>query len=284
MIPKTIHQIWFQGEDQMPEHLKMYHKSWVDNNPDYHIKVWDEVQIKKLIDSYPDAEVRNMYYGYPHMIQKIDLAKYVILYKYGGIYIDMDVKNLQRIDQSFFEHYDLIVSKMPESILFKSLLSLGGTSMFVDIINNGIIMTRMEHPVILDTINEAKKNNDSIYKNINKTLYVYVTTGPLCLTNAVYKNPSSKVKIINQSYFEGCDVFEVENKTCQPPENALGIHLYENKWVSSSENSIKRFIGFLIKNLFLVILSLIIFIILIYIIFKTKLLKNLNVFSRFKNK
>jgi len=284
MIPKTIHQIWFQGEDQMPEHLKMYHKSWVDNNPDYHIKVWDEVQIKKLIDSYPDAEVRNMYHGYPHMIQKIDLAKYVILYKYGGIYIDMDVKNLQRIDQSFFEHYDLIVSKMPESILFKSLLSLGGTSMFVDIINNGIIMTRMEHPVILDTINEAKKNNDSIYKNINKTLYVYVTTGPLCLTNAVYKNPSSKVKIINQSYFEGCDVFEVENKTCQPPENALGIHLYENKWVSSSENFIKRFIGFLIKNLFLLILSLIIFIFLIYIIFKTKLLKNLNVFSRFKNK
>ena len=200
MIPKTIHQIWFQGEDNMPEHLKKYHQTWIENNPDYHIKIWDEGMIKKEIDSFPDADVRDMYNNYPYMIQKIDLAKYIILYRYGGIYIDMDVKNLQRIDESFFSHYDLILSKMPENIIFKYLSTLGEKSIFTDIINNGIIMAQLQHQVILETINEAKKNKNSIYKNINKPLYIFITTGPLCLTNAVntyFKtNSNNKIKII----------------------------------------------------------------------------------------
>lgn len=49
-IPKTIHQIWFQGEDQIPPNLLEYHESWKTLNPDYKILVWDQTKIEKLIN------------------------------------------------------------------------------------------------------------------------------------------------------------------------------------------------------------------------------------------
>ena len=43
--------------------------------------------IKRLLkDNYP--KYLKTYNAFPLMIQKIDFAKYVILYHYGGIYID----------------------------------------------------------------------------------------------------------------------------------------------------------------------------------------------------
>jgi len=286
MIPKLIHQIWFQGKDNIPEHLKAYHDTWIQNNPNFVIIVWDEVKIQNEIDSFSDKEVKDMYNNYPHMIQKIDLAKYIILYKYGGVYIDMDTKNIQRIKESFFEDYDVIVSKLPESALFKTMMILGGNNPTNEIINNGIIMAAPSQPLLLDTINEAKKNKNSIYKHINKTLYVYVTTGPLCLTNAVLKNQKtsthSKLKIIDQSFFEGCDLITVESGNCKPPENAIGIHLYENGWVSDSDTFIKNIFIYILNN-FILIVSLIVSLIILFIyMIKSKNYKKILNFFKHK--
>ena len=262
----------------MPEHLKEYHKTWIQNNPDFVVIIWDEKSIQKEVDSFFDKEIRDMYNNYPYMIQKIDLSKYIILYKYGGVYIDMDTKNLKRLKDSFFENYDVIVSKLPESTLFNTMMILGGNNPSTDIINNGIIMTAPKQPLLLDTIYEAKKNKNSIYKNINKTLYVYITTGPLCLTNAVQKNKKtpthSRIKIIDQSFFEGCDLLEVESGKCQPPENAIGIHMYENGWVSDSDNFIKQLLIYLLNN-FVFIVSCIVFFFLVFYLVRSKNFKKL---------
>lgn len=286
MIPKLIHQIWFQGKENIPDHLKVYHQSWVENNPDYNVIVWDEKNINKEVNLFFDIEIRNMYYSYPNMIQKIDLAKYIILYKYGGIYIDMDSKSLKRINDSLFEHYDLIVSKLPDKMIFKFLLMFGGISIFKETINNGAIIATPENKAILDTIYEAKKNKDSIYKNINKTLYVYITTGPICLTNAIYnhkkQNEFHKIKIIDKTYFEGCDLIEIENGECKIPDNAIGIHLYENSWVPDNENFIKKMYIYILNNITTIIFSIIFITIFIVILYYTLKNKSFKVFLKNK--
>ena len=111
-IPKIIHQIWFQGEEHIPDHLKVYHQSWIDTNPRFEVKVWDESTIQQEVDSFSDNDVKDMYNNYRYMIQKIDLAKYIILYNYGGIYIDMDTKCLQAITDDFLGDNDVILSKL----------------------------------------------------------------------------------------------------------------------------------------------------------------------------
>lgn len=274
MIPQLIHQIWFQGKDKMPDHLNKYNKSWIKNNPDYVVLVWDEKTIQKEVDIFFDPEVRDMYNSYPYMIQKIDLAKYIILYKYGGVYIDMDTNCLQRIKPSFFQNYDIIVSKLPYTIIFSSVMVLGGNNIFNDIINNGVIICSIQNKVILDTINEAKKNKNSIYKNINKALYVYVTTGPLCITNAVNKNKQDtniKLKILDSSYFEPCNVFDIDNKECNIPEHSIGVHLYENSWISESDNFLKKLFTYIFKKIYIII-SILIFLILL-ILYRKQIMK-----------
>jgi len=269
-IPKVIHQIWFQGEENIPEHLKEYHKSWVDMNPSFQVKIWDEKNIESVITKFNDTDTTNMYHNYKYMIQKIDLAKYVILYIYGGIYIDMDVKCIKPIDDEFISTNDIILSEMPYFIFHSLLFMTVGHNFLEKIINNGIIIVIEKHPILLYTIEEAKKNKDSFYYHINKTIYVFSSTGPICLTLATKKykleNNNINLKILDKTYFEGCSLLEVNNNECKIPDNAIGIHLYENSWLDSSDNRFVSIVSYLIKNMYLIIAIILLLFITIFII------------------
>jgi mannosyltransferase OCH1-like enzyme len=49
MTVKTIHQIWFQGENHIPRHLKKYSETWKKFNPHYEYVFWDNIKIKTFI-------------------------------------------------------------------------------------------------------------------------------------------------------------------------------------------------------------------------------------------
>lgn len=278
-IPKIIHQIWFQGEENIPEHLKVYHKSWIDMNPKYEVKVWDEKSIQEVLIKFNDKETTDMYNNYVYMIQKIDLAKYVILYIYGGIYIDMDIKCLKPITDEFLGDNDVILSELVYNFFHASLFVCVGHNAMEKIINNGVIMTVPKHPILLYTIEQAKKNKNSFYYNINKPIYVFSSTGPICLTLATKKfkseNESSKIKIIDETYFEACDLIQVNNEECKFPEHAIGVHLYENSWLNTSDNIFISIVSFIVKYKYLFIF-LIVFLILFFIVKPMKYFKKMK--------
>jgi mannosyltransferase OCH1-like enzyme len=281
-IPKIIHQIWFQGEENIPEHLKAYHKSWIDINPKFEVKVWDEKSIQEVLVKFNDKETTDMYNNYVYMIQKIDLAKYVILYMYGGIYIDMDVKCLKPITDEFLGDNDVILSEMVYNFIHAFTCSLIGHNPMEKIINNGVIMTVPKHPILLYTIEEAKKNKDSFYYNINKAVYVFSSTGPICLTLATKKfkaeNESSKIKIIDETHFEACDLVQVNNEDCKFPEHAIGVHLYENSWLNTHDNIIVSIVSFIVKYRYLLIF-LIVFLVFFFLVKPMKYFKKMKLFK-----
>lgn len=257
MIPKIIHQIWFQGEKNIPEHLKVFHQHWIEKNPTFEVKVWDETTIDKEIAAYSDEEVRNMYANYRYMIQKIDLAKYIILYKYGGIYIDMDMDCIQGISDEFLSNNEVILSTLPYNIVESLFFSLIGHNPTEKIINNAVIMVSPKNDIMLYTIEEAKKNKDSVFYHINKTLYVFSSVGPICLTFATkkYAKTHPEAKVLDNSYFEGCSIVEVYEE-CKAPSNAIGLHLYESAWLSDTDKYLLQFYMFLAKYLFYILLIL----------------------------
>jgi hypothetical protein len=65
-------------------------------------------------------------------------------------------------------------------------------------------------------------------------MYIYSTTGPLCLTNSVNKwleeHPDS-IEILTPSYFESCSV----DLHCDPDPQAFGLHVFEGSWVKGSD-------------------------------------------------
>lgn len=267
-IPKIIHQIWFQGEEYIPDHLKAYHQSWIVKNPTFKVKVWDEKTIQQEVDSFPDKDVRDMYTNYRYMIQKIDLAKYIILYKYGGIYIDMDTDCLQGISDEFLDANEIILSKLEFNILHNIAFALVGHNPTEDIINNGTIMVSPNNQIMLYTIEEGKKNKDSFFYYLNKTLYVFSSIGPICLTVATKKykqeHPEAKIKILDETYFEACNIIQVKGD-CKPPPHAIGLHLYESSWLSDTDKFLLNIYHFLAKYLLLILLFIFVLVYIFYL-------------------
>lgn len=60
------------------------------HNPSWHEVVWDEAAVLKLIaEDFP--WFMPAYLSYPRRVQRSDVSRYMVLYKYGGVYLDADV-------------------------------------------------------------------------------------------------------------------------------------------------------------------------------------------------
>lgn len=88
MIPKVIHYCWF-GRGPMPEIAKECIDSWKKFLPDYEIRLWTEDNFDVNICTYTAEAYKAKKYAFVS-----DYARLWILYKYGGVYFDTDVKLL----------------------------------------------------------------------------------------------------------------------------------------------------------------------------------------------
>lgn len=95
MIPKIIHCCWFGGKE-LPEQYKRYIDSWRKTNPDYEIRIWTDETFKPFIDKSEFCKycIENKIWGFLS-----DYFRFVVLYEYGGIYLDTDVEVYRSFDE-----------------------------------------------------------------------------------------------------------------------------------------------------------------------------------------
>lgn len=91
-IDKKIHCCWFSGEKK-PREYEQCIASWKRLCPDYEIIEWnsENYDCKKILFTKQAYEKRKWAFV-------SDYARLEIIYKYGGIYFDMDVELLKRPD------------------------------------------------------------------------------------------------------------------------------------------------------------------------------------------
>lgn len=109
MISKLIHQTWKNGNiaNYDEEVALNSHNSWILNYRNFDYKLWTDEDIINLITSkYPFA--LNAYENLDQNIKKVDLARYIILYEYGGIYADLDFISNKQIPETFFKNYKFL--------------------------------------------------------------------------------------------------------------------------------------------------------------------------------
>uniref|UniRef100_A0A1I8GFT0 Glycosyltransferase family 32 protein n=1 Tax=Macrostomum lignano TaxID=282301 RepID=A0A1I8GFT0_9PLAT len=88
-IPKILHYV-FKSE-QVFDTYKPFIKSCLDQNPDWQVLFWSDSHSEKLIaDHY--ARFIHKYRSYRDRLEKSDSVRYMILHKFGGVYLDMDVE------------------------------------------------------------------------------------------------------------------------------------------------------------------------------------------------
>lgn len=93
-IPKIIWQTMKTNE--VPIFMKNYIDTWVENNPEYEYRFFDDEDIIRFLKKeYPEFLLgyRKLKYG----ASKADLWRYLAIYKFGGVYADIDCRCLRSL-------------------------------------------------------------------------------------------------------------------------------------------------------------------------------------------
>lgn len=86
-IPKIIHQTY--KNHNLPETYKMCQTEIKRLHPDFEYRFYTDEDMDRLMKTeFP--EYYDKFNELPRMIMKIDMFRYFLMYKYGGLYTDMD--------------------------------------------------------------------------------------------------------------------------------------------------------------------------------------------------
>lgn len=187
-IPRILHQMWLDVKNpsctEPPEKYKNlnYPQTFREKNPHWEFKFWNQDEIFRLFNDDPffkNSKYSKYFFELEPIIRKCDFSRWAILYKYGGLYVDLDYicyKNLDPLIRSrkyvFFKHHSLLSRWQDRSI------------------TNGVMGCVPHDPFclyIMDQIilRERNPKNDQVWSNLKllNAFRVIYTTGPLGLKN-----------------------------------------------------------------------------------------------------
>jgi len=200
LIPKMMHQIWF-GND-IPPLYTHYLNECKKLHPDWEFKIWSVKDIADLKLEYQDLYDKSR--NYPG---RADIARYEILYRFGGVYRDIDVKCLRPIDDLNYKYDFYVPIEFPMAD-------------WQAVLNNGIIAARPNHPILKETLDIIRKNFDQNWKEFDEgnakiDLYqiMVAKTSMLPLTDGFKQQskPDDKSVALPASYFWGLGQVKYHN-------------------------------------------------------------------------
>lgn len=86
-VPKVIHQVMFNTT--IPQRFLDARKKCQQVNRGLSFILWNKTMVDQLVeDHYPF--IHDLFHSYNVWVKRADVARYLIVHYYGGIYIDMD--------------------------------------------------------------------------------------------------------------------------------------------------------------------------------------------------
>ena len=95
MIPRVFHHIW-PGSDVIPEQVERLRDTWRDHHPGWELRLW-------TISDLGWLENQALFDRATSYAQKADIARYEVIRRFGGVYLDTDMECLRPIDELITE-------------------------------------------------------------------------------------------------------------------------------------------------------------------------------------
>ena len=172
-IPTIIHQTW--KTDKIPKKWHPYTEKVRILNPDWEYNLWTDSDIVDFVKStFPDFYP--VFMGFPKNIMRVDVIRYLLMYKIGGVYLDIDYEVIEPFD---FQDYMVILPKNRSR-------NFGDST---DEIGNAIIASIPGHGFWSDVINDLQNN----VPVIDNYLQVLEATGPAFLTRIFNEHPYNDI-------------------------------------------------------------------------------------------
>ena len=107
MIPKVIYQTWYKKD--LPYNILKIKEKMLSLNKDYKYLLFDDNDIELFIKENYDFDTLKAFNMLNVGAAKADLWRYLILYKNGGVYLDLDSEICSNLDDLFteFGSYDI---------------------------------------------------------------------------------------------------------------------------------------------------------------------------------
>ena len=201
-IPRVIHQIWSNIEEPLPDFFREFMKTWRKHHPDWKYIIWDNGKMNGFIQEfYPEYWIS--YNSAKYNIQKWDIIRYVILYHYGGMYVDVDYECRGSLESLLENNKGCYFSGGP---VFNEN-SLDWENNF----NNSLMISIPQHPFMRLIIDSAFCELMMKRNYPNKFIEVLSTTGPALLTKLYKTNAdNSDVYIIPSMFVTPLNYSDVE--------------------------------------------------------------------------
>lgn len=214
-IPKIIHYCWF-GEKDIPEREKKCMKSWKKVLPGYQFMFWNE----NTFDINSTEWTKTAYEAKKYAFVS-DYVRLWALNRYGGVYLDTDVKVLKRFDpllnQRMFWCFEDVAGEVVASCTFGSIAMNPFIEHLLEYYNQPFDMS------IIDK-NEA---NVIIITDALKEIGLK-TNGRTQLIEGMH--------VYSRDYFCPIDFWGNWNRT----KNTYSIHYFSASWLSEEEEKKHR--------------------------------------------
>lgn len=108
-IPKIIFQTWKSRID-LPKPFELWRQTIRERNPEYKYVLWNDANNRRFIKSNFPWFIET-YDAYEHPIMRADAVRYFFLYRFGGIYLDLDTECLKPLDP-LLDAGDVVLGQM----------------------------------------------------------------------------------------------------------------------------------------------------------------------------
>lgn len=166
IIPKIIHQTYKNYD--LPDIYKMCQNEIKKLHPDFEYRFYTDDDMDRLMKTeFP--EYYDKFNELPRMIMKIDMFRYFLMYKYGGLYIDMDYL--------MFKPFDLLNEKVvipTNRDLIDNKPTNLGNCIFASVPNHPFWKSLMDTLFTTDRKNLSFDGSDNVIKDT-----VLNSTGPM---------------------------------------------------------------------------------------------------------
>jgi mannosyltransferase OCH1-like enzyme len=109
LIPKIIWQTYKDPKDTLAIYMHEAMDTWKNLNPEYEHRYMDDTQAAEFIKNEYGQEWYDIFIGLPVGVMRGDLWRYMVIYKYGGVYADLDTECLKPISSWMIEDKQFIV-------------------------------------------------------------------------------------------------------------------------------------------------------------------------------
>lgn len=216
-----IHQIWFgiipNEEEAKKTFIKFnkYSNSWKEKNPNIYYHCWTLKECLIFISLFYPNYI-SIINSFKYIIQFCDFVRYVILYHYGGLYVDMDYfcnKSFEKIFNS--DKYNVCLVETKNKI-----------SNNVHVSNSLMYSKYPFHIFWKRLIRRIKYNN---VFNFNRHYIIMYTTGPGILNQCYWEEKKEDISFFPYKLFHPFGIKDIKILN-NLSKNIYAVHIGKGSW------------------------------------------------------